>query len=169
MGVESPRRKKQLVQRMITVPGNLQRGCDDFNAGKFYESHEHFEEIWQYERGAVRDAYKGLIQIAAGFVHLSRGKYPGAERLLRTALVYLEPYRHAGAIGFDIEEICAATERLYSALVAGGPQGVVLLDLSLRPVFAFEHGRLRGHAIRDGLWGFDREGNALPMEITIAE
>ena len=55
-------RKKQLVSKVITVPGNLHLGCDEFNAGLFYESHERFEEIWQYERGPVRDFYKGLIR-----------------------------------------------------------------------------------------------------------
>ena len=65
-----PRTRKQLVTKTITVPENLQRACEDFNAGRFYESHEHLEEIWQYERGRVRDAYKGLIQIAAAFVSL---------------------------------------------------------------------------------------------------
>ena len=167
--VENLRRKKHLVEKTITVPGNLQRGCDDFNAGKFYESHEHFEEIWQYERGPARDAYKGLIQIAAAFVHLSRRKYPGAERLLRTALGYLEPYRSEGALGFDIEQVCSETDVVYMRLLGGGADGVVRLDLSDRPYFAFKPEMLRAHSVRDHAWGFDRDGNAMPMEITVAE
>ena len=151
------------------MPGNLQRGCDDFNAGKFYESHEHFEEIWQYERGPARDAYKGLIQIAAAFVHLSRGKYPGAERLLRTALGYLEPYRAGGAIGFNIEEVCRASEDVHLRLLRGGPGGVALLNLGERPLYGFDEQILRLHAVRDHLWGFDLVGDAMAMEITIAE
>lgn len=164
-----PRRKKQLVTKTITVPGNLGKGCTDFNAGKFYESHEHFEEIWQYERGRCRDAYKGLIQVAAAFVHLSRAKYPGAERLLRTALAYLAPYREQGALGFDIERICRDTEDVYARLLDSGRHHVATMDLGKRPLYAFDPALLRVHALRDGAWGFDAEGNALPMEITIAE
>jgi len=163
-----PRRKKQLITKTITVPANLQRACDDFNAGRFYESHEHLEEIWQYERGEVRDAYKGLIQIAAAFVHLSRGKYVGAERLLRTATAYLEPFRTTGALGFDIENICIAARDMHARVLAAGAENIRRLDLAGRPVFAFDAERLRADALRRLSWGFDPGGRALPMEITIA-
>jgi len=166
--VQPPRRKKQLVTKVITVPDNLQKGCDDFNAGRFYESHEHFEEIWQYERGACRDAYKGLIQVAAAFVNLSRGKYAGAERLLRTSLGYLAPYRETGALGFDIEGLCRDTEKVYERLVTGGKQRLSGMDLRQRPHYSFDSALLRAHAVRDRAWGFDEGGHALPMEITVA-
>ena len=92
--VQRPR--KQLVRKTITVPANLQTYCDEFNAGLFFESHEHLEEVWQQERGPVRDFYKGLIQLAAAYVHLGRGNLKGGERLCRTGLQYLEPYRGHG-------------------------------------------------------------------------
>ena len=163
-----PRTRKQLVTKTITVPENLQRACDDFNAGRFYESHEHLEEIWQYERGRVRDAYKGLIQIAAAFVHLSRGKFAGADRLLRTGVAYLALYRADGALGFDIEEIAAAAEALHARLLAAGPARVTEVDLRRRPVYRFDRDLLARQAVRDRAWGFDAEGKATEMEITIA-
>jgi hypothetical protein len=163
------RRKKQLVTKWITVPGNLTRGCDDFNTGKFYESHEHFEEIWQYERGSCRNAYKGLIHVAAGFVHLSRRKYPGSERLFRTALAYLGPYRVGGAVGFDIEAVCQDVESMYQRVLASGPAGLAEIDIARRPTFAFDPLALSRHALRDSAWGFDDKGKALEMEITVAE
>jgi hypothetical protein len=167
--MQPARRKKQLVTKTITVPGNLQRGCDEFNSGKFYESHESFEEIWQLEAGELRDLYKGLIQVAAAFVHLSRGKYIGAERLLRTALAYLGPYRAEGALGLDVEAICVAAEDVYGRLQKAGPHGVAGMDLSRRPLFAFDIDQLPVEARRWKAWGFDDDGNALPMEITVAE
>ncbi|MGH2632791.1 MAG: DUF309 domain-containing protein, partial [Tepidiformaceae bacterium] len=56
------RRKKELVYKYITVPGNLAQACNEFNTGHFFECHESIEEIWQQEAGDVRDLYKGLIQ-----------------------------------------------------------------------------------------------------------
>ncbi len=162
-------RKKQHVEKVITVPGNLKRGCDDFNEGRFFESHEHFEEIWQYERGPVRDLYKGLIQIAAGFVHLSRGNRHGSERLLRTALGYLAPYRERGALGFDVEAIATAAEDVYRRIAVAGQDNVRSIDLSRRPVFAFDEGRLAAEARRWRAWGFDEQGIAEPQTIVIAE
>ena len=151
------------------MPGNLELGCAEFNQGLFYECHERFEEIWQLESGAVRDLYKGLIQIAAGFVHLQRGKYIGAERLLRTGVTYLAPYRERGAMGFDVERICMDAEDMYSRLVAAGPEGVSEIDLSRRPVYVFDAAKLREEARRWGAWGFDEEGNPERMMITVAE
>ena len=167
--MQPARRKKQLVTKTITVPGNFAKGCDEFNSGRFYEAHESFEEIWQLESGPVRDLYKGLIQIAAAFVHLSRGKYIGAERLLRTGTAYLAPYRPHGAMGFDIEAICLAAEDMYGRLLAAGPAAVAGLDLERRPTYAFDATALPGEARCWNAWGFDESGQPLPMEITVAE
>lgn len=163
------RRKKQLIEKVVTVPGNLALGCDEFNRGMFFESHERFEEIWQHEHGPVRNLYKGLIQIAAGFVHLSRGNYVGAERLLRTALGYIRPYRPAGALGFDVESIAAATEDTYERLLHAGPARVDEVDIARRPVFAFDPGVLALEARKWRAWGFDEQGVAEPMTIVVAE
>lgn len=165
----SGRRKKQLIQKVISVPGNLALGCDEFNRGLFFECHERFEEIWQHEHGPVRDLYKGLIQIAAGFVHLSRGNYPGAERLLRTALGYVQPFRTIGALGFDVERIAVATEDVYRRLVDAGPARIGDIDISRRPVFAFEPGLLSAEARKWRAWGFDEQGRPEPMTIVVAE
>lgn len=167
--MQPARPKKRLVEKTITVPGNFRIGCDEFNAGLFYECHERFEEIWQLESGPVRDLYKGLIQVAAAFVHLQRGKYIGAERLLRTALGYLAPYRPGGAMGFDIEAICNATEDMYARLLAAGPGGVGAIDLARRPLYVFDAAQLPQETKRWGAWGFDDDGEALPMTITVAQ
>lgn len=164
-----PRRRKQLVTKTITVPGNFELGCDEFNAARFFECHERFEEIWQLESGPVRDLYKGLIQIAAAFVHLQRGKFTGAERLLRTALGYLARYRPDGAMGFDVDTICLAAEDAYARVLSAGPEGVASVDVSRRPLYAFDLAKLPAEARRWKAWGFDDGGRALEMTITVAE
>ena len=166
---QSQARRRHLVSKQITVPGNFVQGCAEFNAGRFFECHEWFEEIWQEEQGDVRDLYKGLIQIAAAFVHLSRGKFVGADRLLRTGIAYLGPYRPGGAMGFDVEAICRAAEEVHERLLTAGPDAVDSLDLALRPEYQFDHAVLPGEALKWGAWGFDSEGRALPMAITVAE
>lgn len=162
-------RRKRLVQKSITVPGNLARACEEFNAGLFYECHESLEEIWQEEHGPVRDLYKGLIQAAAAFVHITRGNYTGAERLCRTALGYLEPYREPGALGFDVGRIAAGLEDVCVRLHALGPERIREFDLRRRPVFAFDPAALPREAVRWRAWGFDAAGNAETKTITVAE
>jgi hypothetical protein len=156
------------IEKVITIPGNLQQACEEFNTGKYYECHETFEEIWQEEQGEVRDLYKGLIQVAAAFVHISRGGYKGANRLLATAVGYLEPYRAGGAMGFDVEAICRAAERAHGRLREQGPDGVVL-EPGMAPVYACDLSRLKQEAVRWRAWGFDGAGNALEMTIHIPD
>lgn len=154
--------------KTITVPGNLRTACEQFNRGEFWECHETLEEIWQEEPGEVRDLYKGLIQVAAAYVHLSRGNYRGADRLLATAVGYLQPYRARGAMGFDIEGICTVAERAHARLRADGPEATTVHP-ELTPVFSVDESRLPAEARRWGAWGFDRDGHAVPMEILVLD
>ncbi|GMV86782.1 MAG: hypothetical protein AMXMBFR80_26370 [Dehalococcoidia bacterium] len=162
-------RRKRLVEKRVTVPGNLARACEEFNRGLFYECHETLEEIWQQEHGPVRDLYKGLIQVAAAFVHITRGNYAGAERLCRTALGYLAPYRGSGALGFDVDRIASDVEDAHGRIIALGPGRIQEFDLSRRPVYAFDAGALTGEAVRWRAWGFDAAGNAETKTIIVAE
>jgi hypothetical protein len=160
--------RKQLVTRVLVVPQAFDRFCEDFNAGRFYEAHEHLEEVWQFERGAVRDLYKGLIQAAAAYVHLSRGGYPGALRLLTTSLEYLTPYRQRGAMGFDVDRIARALEAAREEVLRLGPSGLARFPLQLRPVMAYDRNLLGSEARLWRAWGFDDQGTALQMEVTLA-
>lgn len=163
------RRERQLVYKRITVPGNLVIACDQMNGGMYFDCHETLEEIWQEESGPVRDLYKGLIQIAAAFVHVGRNNHFGANRLLTTALGYLEPYRAEGAMGFDVERICTEAERALAAVDALGKGRVGDLRPSLAPRYSFDSSVLAEEAQRWQAWGFDRAGAPLEMEIAVIE
>ncbi|MBI2765133.1 MAG: DUF309 domain-containing protein [Chloroflexi bacterium] len=163
------RRPKQIVTKTITVPGNLVQACREFNSGRFFACHETLEEIWQEEQGDVRDLYKGLIQVAAAFVHVTRANYHGASRLLTTALAYLAPYRAEGAMGFDLEAICAQAEAALAHLEEVGPGRTHELYPALAPTYAVDLAALAGESERWQAWGFDRHGNAVEMQIEVAE
>ncbi len=49
-----------------------------FNAGQYFEAHEALEEAWNAESGKVRDLYRGILQIAVTYLHITRGNYNGA-------------------------------------------------------------------------------------------
>ncbi len=149
------------------MPGNLRRACEEFNGGLHFECHETLEEIWQEEQGPVRDLYKGLIQVAAAFVHVGRNNHFGATRLLTTALGYLEPYRAEGAMGFQVDRICREAHRVLEAINALGKGHVDELDRSLSPVYAFDESRIADEAKRWDAWGFDRDGRARDLEIAV--
>jgi uncharacterized protein len=168
-GSSPPHRKKQLVYKTVTVSGNFRRACDEFNSGRFFECHESFEEIWQEEQGDVRDLYKGLIQVAAAFVHISRRNYIGANRLCRTALAYLQKYRAEGAMGFDVERIWHDTADAHERVLALGRERMDEFDLARRPFYAFDAARLPAEAVRWQAWGFDIDGISVPKEIAVVQ
>lgn len=64
-----------------------------FNLQKFYEAHEVLEHIWLKDRyGANGPFYKGLIQLAAAFVHLQKDRLKPAAALFKLARTNLEKY-----------------------------------------------------------------------------
>ncbi|MCC6386102.1 MAG: DUF309 domain-containing protein [Dehalococcoidia bacterium] len=160
---------RTLVTKRITVPGNLQAACDQFNRGQFFECHETLEEIWQQEHGPVRDLFKGLIQLAAAFVHITRNHYRGPDRLLGTAAGYLRPYTDTGAMGFDAAALVAAIEAAHARLRAAGPANPASLYPGAEPVLTFDAASLPAEARRWRAWGFNDEGLATVNEITIIE
>ena len=69
----------------------LERGRALFNAGRYFEAHEAWEEAWLAERGDARRLLQGLIQVAAGCHKAGQGKAEGCARLLAAGLEKLEP------------------------------------------------------------------------------
>ena len=66
-----------------------------FNAGLFFEAHEHLEHVWAAQpRGPTRRFLQGIIQISVGFHHAHAGNYEGAVNQLAKGLE-----KTAGATG----------------------------------------------------------------------
>ena len=74
------------------------RGIALFNARKFFEAHEVWEELWLVEPEPEKTFLQGLIQLAAACHHQGRGNSRGAQSLLAAGLAKLErfPDDHRG-------------------------------------------------------------------------
>lgn len=94
------------------------RGLAQFNDRLFFECHDTLEEIWTGMRGAPRDFFQGLIQIAVGFYHLGNGNRAGARSLLLRSLERLRRYptRYAGV---ELEPLRREVGEWLRALEAG--------------------------------------------------
>ena len=62
----------------------LAQGIEEFNTHRFFECHETLEDIWRAERRPLRQFYKGVIQVAAGFHHLRRNNFKGTVNKLES-------------------------------------------------------------------------------------
>lgn len=63
-----------------------------FNRREFFEAHEVLEDLWLVTDGPLHGFYKGLIQLAGAFVHLSKSKSDPAARLFRLSAKHLAPH-----------------------------------------------------------------------------
>ena len=67
-------------------------GLDRFNARRFWDAHESWEELWLEAESDVVTYLQGLIQLAAAYHHIQRGTLRGAGRLFDAALQKLEAF-----------------------------------------------------------------------------
>ena len=160
--------RKSERQKTIRVPESIALAVQQFNSGLFFECHETFEEVWQYEPGQLRDFYKGLIQIAAGFVHVQRGNAWGAITKLRSGSSYLEPYRPS-AMGVDVDQAIAQARKAADKVDEAGDAALRRGDFNYEPRWSFDPDGISCEAVRWKAWCFDAQGRDQPMEITVFE
>jgi predicted metal-dependent hydrolase len=65
-------------------------GMQCFNEGKFFDAHEELETAWKEESGSVRDLYRGILQIAVTYLHITRGNYDGAVKVYDRSLKWMK-------------------------------------------------------------------------------
>ena len=68
------------------------QGLDAFNSARFYDAHEHWEEVWLKVPNPEKMFLQGLIQVAAAFHHHSRANLLGTRNLLREGLLKLDRF-----------------------------------------------------------------------------
>ncbi|WKZ42059.1 MAG: DUF309 domain-containing protein [Anaerolineales bacterium] len=65
-------------------------GIELFNAGKFFDAHEELELAWREETGEIRDLYRGILQVAVTYLHITRGNYDGAVKVYGRSLKWTQ-------------------------------------------------------------------------------
>jgi hypothetical protein len=71
---------------------NAIKGLQLFNQGRFFEAHEELETAWRGETGAIRDLYRGMLQIAVIYLHIQRGNYSGAIKVHDRCRKWIQPW-----------------------------------------------------------------------------
>lgn len=89
-----------------------------FNGVRYWHAHEAWETLWRAADDQDRDFYQGLIQLAAGLLHLQRRNLKGARNKLREGLDRLRPYQPAHH-GVFVNELIGEAGRLLDDLEAG--------------------------------------------------
>jgi len=104
----------------------LREGIRRFNAGRYFEAHEAFEELLDLVEEDERwDLLVALVQIAVGYHKASAG-HPGAARMLALGAAKLEAFG-PDAGGVAVGALRARVAEDLAAFGAGGGLGARLL------------------------------------------
>jgi len=96
----------------------FREGISLFNGVRYWHAHEAWETLWRAAPDEERDFYQGLIQIAAGLLHLQRRNLRGARTKLSEGLTKLRPYEPAHR-GIFVNELIGEASRIRADLDAG--------------------------------------------------
>jgi|SRR5271154_2585032 len=104
-----------------TIAEHFQDGIDLFNAGRFFECHEAWEQAWLRSAGADKLFYQAMIQAAAAILHVQRGNLPGSRTLWTKAIDKLGPLP-AGHMGIALQELRQELKRFFDPVLSGQSQ-----------------------------------------------
>jgi uncharacterized protein len=96
----------------------FREGVALFNGVRYWHAHEAWETVWRAAPDDERDFYQGLIQVAAGLLHLQRRNLRGARNKLAEGLDKLRRYEPAHQ-GVFVNELIGEARRLLDDLKGG--------------------------------------------------
>jgi uncharacterized protein len=96
----------------------FRQGVANFNGVRYWHAHEDWETLWRAADDEDRDFYQGLIQVAAGLLHLQRRNLRGARNKLTEGLAKLGRYEPAHN-GIFVNELIGEAKRLLTDLESG--------------------------------------------------
>jgi predicted metal-dependent hydrolase len=112
------------------LPPRGRDGIALFNRGEFFEAHEALEDIWRDERREIRDLYRGILQIAVTFFHITRGNFAGAVKVYRRSQKWLKKFPDV-CQGVNVKQLLIDAKNAMDALQALGEENIASFDRSL--------------------------------------
>ena len=104
------------------------------NAGKYFEAHEALEDAWNAEEGSVRELYRGILQIAVVYLHITRRNYNGAVKVYGRSQKWLKDWPEL-CRGIQVGELRKDAEAVMMEVNRLGPERLAEFDRSLlKPV-----------------------------------
>ena len=101
-----------------------------FNAGEYFEAHEALENAWNAEAGKVRDLYRGILQIAVVYLHITRGNYAGAVKVYARSQKWLKGWSDV-CRGIQVEELRQNAASAIAEVQRLGKENIHQFDRSL--------------------------------------
>ena len=102
------------------LPPEVIAGLKFFNAGNYFEAHEELEIAWRREKGAIRNLYRGILQVGVGYYHIQRKNYTGARKMFKRCRQWLDPFPPE-CCGIDLARLRRDFESIEAQLLRLNP------------------------------------------------
>jgi hypothetical protein len=109
-------------------------GLHLMNHGEYFEAHEALEAAWKEEPGTLRDLYKGILQAAVVYLHITRRNYPGAVKVYGRSQKWLTKWEGV-VLGIDVATLRHDLDAAMAEVRRLGPERLADFDQTLlKPV-----------------------------------
>jgi predicted metal-dependent hydrolase len=115
--------QKLLPDPPILIHPNAKRGYVLFNQGQYFDAHEELEIAWRAEKSPYRELYRGVLQVGVAYLHIQRGNYSGAKKMLERAAGWLEPFPDI-CLGINVNQLKIDALQTYSLLIELGSERI---------------------------------------------
>jgi hypothetical protein len=110
-----------------------------FNAGEYFEAHEALEDAWNQEKGKIRNLYRGILQIAVVYLHITRGNYNGAVKVYARSQKWMKGWAEV-CRGIYVEQLRRDTEMVMREVTRLGRERIGEFDRALLKPVRWEDG-----------------------------
>ncbi|MFN3491612.1 MAG: DUF309 domain-containing protein [Anaerolineales bacterium] len=101
-----------------------------FNLRKFFEAHEELEIAWNEEKSEVRDLYRGILQVAVTYLHITRGNYDGAIKVYKRSQRWLQGW-HNVCRGINLKQFQEDAKNVINEVERLGKERIGEFDIAL--------------------------------------
>jgi len=116
-----------------------------FNARKYFEAHEALEDAWREETGEVRELYRGILQIAVVYLHITRRNYNGAIKVYGRSQRWMKDWPEI-CRGIEVDKLRKNAEAVITEVRRLGMEKISEYDNSmLQPVEWNENQTKKNH------------------------
>jgi len=113
-----------------TLHPRAREGLRLFNKGEYFEAHEALEDAWNAEEGDTKKLYRGVLQIAVVYLHITRGNYDGALKVYDRSQKWLNGLPEV-CKGIHVCELLNDAKIIVTEIQRLGKDGIAKFDLSL--------------------------------------
>jgi len=110
------------------LPELARLGIERFNKGEYWLAHEALEDAWNAEPSPIKEFYRGILQAAVVYHHISKENYRGALKVYRRSRKWLNPLSEI-CQGVDIARLRADLDAAIAEVRRLGIDNLAKFDL----------------------------------------